>query len=128
MSQLLLTVAAIGGAVAVALGALAAHALRAHLEAPLLAAFQTGVNYQIYHSLALLGVAIWFRQLAPAPSWFEPVALAGLCFIAGTVAFSGSLYALALGGPRWLGPVTPVGGLVLIAGWLLLAVAAWRSG
>jgi uncharacterized membrane protein YgdD (TMEM256/DUF423 family) len=106
---------------------MAAHGLRARLEPSMLAAFQTGVEYQMFHTLALLGVALWCRQLDPAPVWSHPLAIAGLLFIAGIVAFSGSLYALALGAPRWVGPITPVGGLAFIAGWLLLAAAVWRT-
>jgi uncharacterized membrane protein YgdD (TMEM256/DUF423 family) len=126
-THLFLFLAALSGAISVALGAMAAHGLRGRLEPAMLAAFQTGIEYQMYHSLALLGVALWCRQLDRAPAWSDPLPIAGLLFIAGIVAFSGSLYALACGGPRWLGPVTPVGGLALIAGWLLLATAAWRA-
>jgi uncharacterized membrane protein YgdD (TMEM256/DUF423 family) len=126
-SQLFLVATAVSGAAAVALGALAAHALRARLEPDLLTAFQTGVSYHVYHTLALFGVALWCRGLARTPAWSDPTVLSGLLFIAGIVAFSGSLYLLALGGPRWLGPVTPLGGLAFIAGWLMLALAAVRG-
>jgi uncharacterized membrane protein YgdD (TMEM256/DUF423 family) len=112
------------GAVAVALGALGAHALRAELSDSAMHAFETGVHYQFMHALALCVVALWIRG-ADADAIAYPTIAAGL-FIAGTLLFSGSLYALSLGGPRWLGPITPIGGLALIFGWLVLAYGALR--
>jgi uncharacterized membrane protein YgdD (TMEM256/DUF423 family) len=104
---------------AVAAGAFGAHALRSRLSADLLAVFETGVRYQMYHALALFGAA-WLADRWPTgqPGW------AGVCFVVGTVLFSGSLYALALTGQRWFGAVTPLGGVAFLAGWLLLAWAA----
>jgi uncharacterized membrane protein YgdD (TMEM256/DUF423 family) len=102
----------------VVFGAFGAHALKASLSAPLLATFETGVRYQMYHGLGLLALA-WAigrwpeRGLAPA-AWL---------LLAGTIVFSGSLYLLVLTGARWFGAVTPIGGVALIAGW---ALAAWR--
>jgi uncharacterized membrane protein YgdD (TMEM256/DUF423 family) len=125
--QVFFLLAGLSGAVAVALGAMAAHALRARLDPALLHAFQTGVEYHIYHTLALFGVALWCRLLPRTVGWNDPVVIAGLMFTAGIVAFSGSLYLLALGGPRWLGPITPLGGVAFIGGWLMLAFAAWRG-
>jgi uncharacterized membrane protein YgdD (TMEM256/DUF423 family) len=106
--------------VAVALGAFASHALKGRLAPELLATFEIGVRYQMYHALALLGVA-WAHTRWPGAL----VAAGGWLFVAGTVLFSGSLCALALTGARWLGAITPFGGLAFLAGWLCLAAAAW---
>jgi uncharacterized membrane protein YgdD (TMEM256/DUF423 family) len=106
---------------AVAAGAFGAHALRARVGADLLATFETAARYQMYHALALLAVA-WLTTRTPAPQ----AVWAGWLFVAGTLVFSGSLYALVLSGQRWLGAVTPVGGLAFLAGWLCLAWAAAR--
>ena len=108
--------------IAVALGAFAAHGLKARLGADLLAAFETGVRYQMFHALGLLAVAWactrWPGALVQASGWL---------FVAGTVLFSGSLYALALSGVRGLGIVTPFGGLAFLAGWLCLVWTAIRA-
>lgn len=107
--------------IGVALGAFAAHGLKARLPAELLAIFETGVRYQMYHALALLGVAWactrWPGAAASASGWL---------FVAGTLLFSGSLYLLALTGVRWLGAIAPFGGLAFLAGWVCLAVAATK--
>ena len=108
--------------VAVAAGAFGAHALRARLGPDLLAVFETAARYQMYHALALIAVA-WATTRWDA----SPVRTAGWLFVAGTILFSGSLYLLALTGVRGLGAVTPFGGLCFLAGWLLLAVGAWRA-
>lgn len=110
------------GMTAVAAGAFGAHALRARLPADLLAVFETGARYQMYHALALLAVA-WAVERWPSGA----AVAAGWAFVAGTVVFSGSLYVLALSGVRWLGAVTPLGGVAFLAGWALLAWAAWRA-
>ena len=113
--------AALAG-IAVAAGAFGAHGLRGRLEPDMLAVFETAVRYQMYHALALLAVA-W-----AATRWPDAGAgLAGWLFVAGTVVFSGSLYVLALSGVRWLGAITPVGGLCFLAGWGVLAWTVWRS-
>ncbi len=123
MARIFLLVAALSGLVAVILGAFAAHGLKQQLAPAALQSFQIGVQYQMYHALALLAVAI-LLQLRPQWSGLKA---SGLAFILGALLFSGSIYWLTLGGPRWLGPVTPVGGLGFMVGWLLLAIAAWRS-
>lgn len=105
---------------AVALGAFGAHGLRARLSPDLLAVYETGVRYQMYHALALLAVA-WVASRWPGASL---TAWAGWAFVAGTVLFSGSLYALALSGRGWFGILTPLGGVAFIAGWVCLALAA----
>ena len=122
MERLFATLGAVSALLAVAAGAFGAHALRSRLSADLLAAFETGARYQMYHALALLLVA-WAATRWPGP----PVRAAGWLFVAGTVIFSGSLYLLALTGARAFGAVTPVGGLAFLAGWLALTVGIWRS-
>lgn len=107
---------------AVALGAFAAHGLRARLTQENLAIFETGVRYQMYHALALLAVAYALQR------WGGGLpAAAGLLFVAGILLFSGSLYALALSGVRALGAVTPFGGLAFLAGWVCLGITAARG-
>jgi uncharacterized membrane protein YgdD (TMEM256/DUF423 family) len=107
----------------VALGAFGAHALRERLDAGMLASFETGARYQMYHGLALLAVA-WAVSRFPNSQLPQ---LAGWLFIAGSVLFSGSLYLMAFTGQRWLGAVTPFGGVAFIAGWVCLLIAAWRG-
>jgi uncharacterized membrane protein YgdD (TMEM256/DUF423 family) len=116
------TLGALSAFLAVGAGAFGAHALRSRLDPDLLAVFETGVRYQMYHALALLAVA-WVVTRWPGP-W--PVR-AGWLFVAGTLLFSGSLYALALSGLRWLGAVTPLGGVAFRAGWLCLVLAVRRG-
>ncbi len=117
-----LALAAVYGFLAVAFGAFGAHALRARLSAEMLAAYRTGVEYHFYHALALLaGGAL----LSARPSSLLNAACA--CFAFGVLLFSGSLYALALSGVRGLGAITPIGGLLFLVGWALLALWAQRS-
>ena len=121
MDRLFATLGAASGFVAVAAGAFGAHALRARLSAEMLAAFDVGARYQMFHALALLAVA-WAVGRWPGPA----ASAAGWLFVAGTVLFSGSLYALALTGVRGLGAVTPVGGVAFLAAWVAVAWAAWK--
>jgi uncharacterized membrane protein YgdD (TMEM256/DUF423 family) len=107
---------AASGFLSVAAGAFGAHALKARLATDLLEIFETAARYQMYHALALVLVALAYDRWAAAH-----VAWAGWLFMLGTVIFSGSLYLLALTGMRWLGAVTPIGGLCFLAGWLSLA-------
>lgn len=108
--------------IAVSAGAFAAHGLRQKLASDLLEIFETGARYQMYHALGLLAVA-WLATRSPS----NAIQLSGWAFLAGTVLFSGSLYALALTGIRWLGAITPFGGTAFLIGWLALAYAAWQS-
>ncbi|HEX6691916.1 MAG TPA: DUF423 domain-containing protein [Burkholderiales bacterium] len=108
---------------AVVLGAFGAHALKARLAPELLAVYHTAVQYHFWHALALLGVALAWPHLADH-AWLRA---AGWLFVAGLLLFCGSLYALALGAPRQLGVVTPIGGAALILGWLAFAAAALRG-
>jgi uncharacterized membrane protein YgdD (TMEM256/DUF423 family) len=117
----LLLLAALLGAIGVAAGAFGAHALRTRLAPEALAIWQTGASYLFWHVLAALFAA---RQ---AQDGSRPARLAAVLFLGGTVVFSGTLFALALGAPRWLGAVTPLGGTALIAGWLALAWAQYRA-
>ena len=105
--------------IAIATGAFGAHALKARLDPASLAIFETGARYQMYHALGLIAVAFAASQW-PAS---RTAVWAGWLFVAGTVLFSGSLYGLALTGVRWLGAVTPLGGLAFMLGWLCLALA-----
>jgi uncharacterized membrane protein YgdD (TMEM256/DUF423 family) len=107
---------------AVAAGAFGAHGLKARLDADMLAVFETGARYQMYHAFALFVVA-WAYTKWPGTL----IAAAGWCFIAGTVIFSGSLYLLSMSGIRWLGAITPLGGVALLAGWLCLLWAAIKA-
>src|ERR1700730_13434693 len=101
---------------AVALGAFGAHVLTDRLSADMLAVFQTGVQYQMYHALALILVAVLSRQITPNAAF----AWSGRLFFGGIILFSGSLYALSLSGIKILGAITPLGGLAFLAGWSIL--------
>lgn len=107
---------------AVAAGAFGAHGLKNRLPADLLAIFEVGVRYHAYHALALVACGLAAGRLA-AP---RALAVAGSCFTAGILVFSGSLYLLALTGQRWLGAITPLGGAAFLAGWLAFAYAGLR--
>jgi uncharacterized membrane protein YgdD (TMEM256/DUF423 family) len=111
------------GSLSVALGAFGAHALRDRIEASLLANYQTGVSYMFYHTLALFIVVLALTRW-PGSS---QAAWAGWLFVIGIVFFSGSLFVMAFTGMRWLGAITPIGGVAFIAGWLLLAWTAWQA-
>ena len=122
MDRLFFGLGAASAFIAVAAGAFGAHALRARLSPDLLATFETGARYQMYHALALLAAA-WATTRWPG----SLIQWAGWLFVVGTVLFSGSLYALALSGVRWLGAVTPFGGVAFLGGWVCLVLAAVRG-
>lgn len=105
----------------IALGAFGAHALKGRLDEAARAIFETAVRYQAYHALGLFAVA-WVSSRHPS----KAVEAAGWCFLAGIFWFSGSLYALSLTGIRKFGALTPIGGLLFLAGWLSLALAPHR--
>ncbi|MCP4597411.1 DUF423 domain-containing protein [Neptuniibacter sp.] len=115
----LLLIAAVSGFLAVVLGAFGAHGLKSQLEPALYLVYQTGVEYQFYHTLALLFLVL-------TPQWVEekPLRWAGVAFSLGILLFSGSLYLLAITGIRSLGAITPIGGVAFLVGWGLLAYAA----
>jgi uncharacterized membrane protein YgdD (TMEM256/DUF423 family) len=117
-----IVIGAVSGFLAVAFGAFGAHGLAETLDAKALAVYQTAAQYQMYHSLALIGLGAWSARQPEAS-----IAVAGAAFSVGIVVFSGSLYALALTGIKWLGAVTPVGGLAFLVGWAAFAIQAWRS-
>ena len=120
--RLWLVIAALNGALAVAFGAFAAHGLSQKLDPHALGIFETGARYHMYHALAM-GLAALAMQgkAARTATWSASL------FLAGIVLFSGSLYALAFTGERLFAFVTPVGGVAFLAGWVTLALAAWRS-
>lgn len=122
MPKLIFIFSSISGLLAVGLGAFGAHALRTKLEADnTLHTFHTAVQYQFYHTLALLAVALLMMK------FHNPVlGYAGWSFTFGILVFSGSLYVLCFTGMKWLGAITPIGGLAFIAGWVLLLVAVLK--
>jgi uncharacterized membrane protein YgdD (TMEM256/DUF423 family) len=122
MPNIFVLLGAINAAISVAAGAFGAHGLKAVLSPDMLAVFETASRYQMYHGLALVVVGLIGTRARARP----PV-LAGWCFVAGIVLFSGSLYVLALSGVRWLGAVTPLGGAAFLAGWIALAWSAWTD-
>ncbi|HKK45756.1 MAG TPA: DUF423 domain-containing protein [Balneolaceae bacterium] len=123
MQKLFLTIGSIAMALAVSLGAFGAHGLKGRLSAEMLDIFQTGVTYNFYHAIGLLiiGVVAYHLPESGLLKW------SGWLMIAGIIIFSGSLYILSLSGIRWLGAITPIGGLCFIISWLLLALAVWKG-
>lgn len=120
MDKTFIFIAAVMGLVGVGLGAFGAHALKGRLSPEMLAVFETGVRYQMYHTLAILATAALMTRIDG-----RAVTAAGWCFTAGIFLFSGSLYALAFTGVTVLGAITPLGGLAFLAGWVCLAIAAF---
>ncbi len=120
-----LALAAAFGALGVGLGAFGAHGLKGRLGASGLETWETAVSYQLIHTLALLAAGIWLRLGGVAAG--GAVSVAGWSFVVGILLFSGSLYVLALGGPRLFGPITPLGGVAFLVGWSALLVAALGS-
>ena len=115
---------AINLAVAVMLGAFGAHGLKARLTAEQMAWWHTGCEYHFIHALGLLGLGV---LAASRPELRLPAGI-GISLQVGIVIFCGTLYALALGAPRWFGAITPIGGTAFIIGWVWLALTAWRAG
>ena len=122
MDRVFFALGVVLAALGVAAGAFGAHALRGRLAPDLLAVFETGVRYHLIHALVLLSVA-WATTRWPG----RATNIAGWLFLAGTVLFSGSLYALSVSGIRALGAIAPLGGAAFIAGWLVLAWAVWQA-
>jgi uncharacterized membrane protein YgdD (TMEM256/DUF423 family) len=121
-ARLFLLLGAVYGLLGVAFGAFGAHALRSRLTPEMLAVYHTGVEYQFYHAFALLAVGV-LCTVRPEPG----LGVAGWCFAAGVLLFSGSLYLLALSGTRWLGAITPAGGVLFLIGWGALIWAVVRA-
>jgi uncharacterized membrane protein YgdD (TMEM256/DUF423 family) len=126
-----LLVSAISGLLSVTLGAFGAHGLKKVVSPDMLSAYQTGVQYQFIHTLALLALAILMLILASKPAVVNKLKLSANLMIIGILLFSGSLYTMTFmsvsgGFPAWLGPITPIGGLTFIMGWIFLMVAAFK--
>ncbi|MDB6094734.1 MAG: hypothetical protein JWM32_2296 [Verrucomicrobia bacterium] len=125
-SRTTLLAAGLFGATGVALGAFGAHALKDWLiERGTTVPWETAARYQLLHAVALFSAATWCRQGQGRAQ--RTIGWAALCWSVGIVLFCGSLYGLALGGPRWLGPVTPLGGIALLGGWVFVASAAFAK-
>lgn len=128
-TSVLLALAGFFGATAVALGAWAAHGLEAVVGAQATSLVETGVRYQLWHALAMLGAVTLYRvaQQASARRGVVWLVRAAQLFALGVILFCGALYVLAFGGPRWMGAVAPIGGAALIAGWLAIAWGGVRA-
>jgi uncharacterized membrane protein YgdD (TMEM256/DUF423 family) len=122
MSKIFLTLGAILAGLSVAAGAFASHALKQQLTEKAIEIWETGAKYQMYHGLALLIVGLLLINAQLASTLLSG---AGLAFVIGVVLFSGSLYALSLSGIKWLGAITPLGGVAFLVGWGCLAIAVW---
>lgn len=122
MAKLFITLASLSGMFAVVFGAFGAHALKNRLDDYAMGVFETAVQYHFYHSLALLAVGV----IALHQPQTMLLRSSGWLFLLGIVVFSGSLYLLSLSGVKWLGAITPLGGLAFIAGWACLAATGWK--
>ncbi|HSW53433.1 MAG TPA: DUF423 domain-containing protein [Sulfuricaulis sp.] len=122
-AKLFLILGGLNAALVVMLGAFGAHGLKAKLMAEMLAVYQTGVHYHLFHALGLLAVGILATQIADSV-WLK---WSGWLMLAGIILFSGSLYVLSVSGLRWLGMVTPFGGLAFIAAWIVFVIAIAKS-
>ena len=122
MAKLFITLASLSGILAVVFGAFGAHALKGKLDDQALKVFETAVQYHFYHNFALLVVGV----IALSQPQTVLLKSSGWLFVIGILVFSGSLYLLSLTGVRWLGAITPLGGLALIAGWACLAATGWK--
>jgi len=123
MQKLFLLAGSIAMALAVTLGAFGAHGLKSKLSAEMLDIFETGVQYHFYHAIGLLIVGLLAQYLPDSPL----IKWSGWLMIGGILIFSGSLYVLATTGIRWLGAITPVGGLCFIASWILVGITVWKG-
>ena len=122
MSQKFCYLGAVLAGLSVAAGAFGAHALKGIISVDMLVVFETAVRYQMYHALALLVVSGMLKQVPE-----RDLRVAGWCFVAGIVLFSGSLYIVALTSTRWIGAITPLGGVGFLAGWIMLAWNQWKK-
>ncbi len=123
MQKLFLIIGSIATALAVGLGAFGAHGLKEMLTDEMLDIFETGVKYHFYHAIGLLVIGL-VAQLIPNSSLLQ---WSGWLMLAGIIIFSGSLYILSISGIRWMGAITPIGGLCFIVAWILLALASWQN-
>ena len=124
MDRTFFIIGSILGGIAVATGAFGAHGLKNFVSPEMLDTWDKAVRYQMYHALALVRLA-W--AITHWPEQLNVLSVGGWLFLAGAVLFSGSLYILVLSGVRWLGAITPLGGVAFVGGWLCLLIAAWRS-
>jgi uncharacterized membrane protein YgdD (TMEM256/DUF423 family) len=124
MDRLFFILGSVLGGIAVAAGAFGAHGLKNTVTPERLGTFETAVRYQMYHALALLALAWAITHWPEQAKW---LAVGGWLFLVGVILFSGSLYILVLSGIKWLGAITPLGGVAFVGGWLCLVIAAWRS-
>lgn len=122
MSKTIIMTASVFLALAVAIGAFGAHGLKSHLSTEMLATYKTGVEYHFYHALGLLLVGVLAVYMPGVQLKWSAIFLS-----TGIILFSGSLYALAITGIKWLGAITPIGGLSFIAGWVMLFVFVWKK-
>jgi uncharacterized membrane protein YgdD (TMEM256/DUF423 family) len=122
MERVFFVLGAVLAGMGVIAGAFGAHGLRGHLTPELLGVFETGVRYHLIHALGLLAVA-WAMTRWPGAA----TSTAGWLFLAGILLFSGSLYGLSLSGLRWLGAITPIGGVAWVVGWLVLGWGVWQG-
>ena len=122
MAKLFITLASLSGMLAVVFGAFGAHALKGKLDDYALGVFDTAVQYHFYHSFALLAVGV----IALSQPQTVMLKSSGWLFLIGILIFSGSLYLLSVTGVRWLGAITPLGGLAFIGGWACLAATGWK--
>jgi uncharacterized membrane protein YgdD (TMEM256/DUF423 family) len=118
MDRRLVVAGAVLAGLAVTLGAFGAHAMKSRLGAEALGWWQTAVQYQMWHALAVLALGLAGFSWVRLPAWL---------LVTGAVIFAGTLYAMALGAPRWLGAITPLGGTAMIAGWAILTLRAARA-
>ena len=122
MDRVFIIIGSCLGFFGVAFGAFGAHALAARLTPKLMDIYQTGVQYHLIHALAVLALGLWLRH----EPMVKTVVLAGWLMVGGVLLFSGSLYLLAVFDQRWLGGITPIGGVLLLSSWALLVVGASR--
>lgn len=122
-AKVFLILGAVNALLAVMLGAFGAHALKARLSAELMAVYQTGIHYHLFHALGLLVVGLLATQLPASAS----LRWSGWLMVAGIVLFSGSLYVLSISGLRWLGAITPLGGTAFILAWALFVIAVLKA-
>lgn len=122
MERIFFIIGSLSAFIGVGAGAFAAHGLKNKLMPEMLTVFEVGVRYQMYHAFALIAAA-WAYSKWPSPV----INIAGWLFVCGSIFFSGSLYLLSLSGVKWLGAITPLGGLAFLAGWLCLALGVWKA-
>ena len=122
MSKTIILTSAVFLALAVAIGAFGAHGLKSHISAELLQSYKTGVEYHFYHALGLLLLGV---MAVSNPSKY--LKWSAIFLSTGILLFSGSLYLLAITGIKWMGAITPLGGISFIAGWVLLFIGVWKN-